>query len=170
MWQGVPLAQLEGQNFQMIYEAMVTSRGLKITMSVVSDKDSVVGIHYYWRLPNGQGKVVARVQDTYIDGGVVKPIPKEWIRNDQMEFDLTQAADFTFHPAPDPLRGNITLETSEYLLEINSSSLNQENCWQLFHPAGSSYVCIEPLSAQDPRHPNLTVSSINIEILVKTTQ
>lgn len=166
LWQGVPLAELEGHQFQMRYEAQLTSLGLKIEMSVVSEVDSIVGIHHYYRLPGGRGKVIASVQDDYFDPHVMRKIPPEWIQNGQLLFDLNESADFAFHPFPDPLVGLITLETDEYRLKTAYTSPSQENAWQLYHPKGASFVCIEPVSAQDPRHANLTASSITILLTI----
>ncbi len=164
LWNGVPLAELEGQNFIMTYKGELTPEGLKIGMSVVSDADSIVGIHYYYNLPGGRGKVISRVQDKYYDPNVLKNVPKEWIKEGKLVFDLNNEADYAFHPAPDPLKGHIELETETHKLITAYTCLSQENAWQLYHPAGTDFVCIEPVSAQDPRHPNLTVSSISILI------
>src|ERR1700722_13801367 len=51
-WNGVALAALEGQNFTMDFKGELTALGLKLDLAVVSDTDSLVGIHYYYRLPN----------------------------------------------------------------------------------------------------------------------
>jgi galactose mutarotase-like enzyme len=167
-WNGVPLANLEGQQFTMRYEAVLSPSGLNIALSVVSDTDSLVGIHYYYHLPEGKGKVISAVQPHYIDQNESKPIPSAWSIDNQniLTFDLDQEADFTFHPYPHPRQGKIALETTSYRLDTTYTCASQENAWQLYHPKGASYVCIEPVSAQDPRHPNLTVSSLNIHLTI----
>lgn len=166
LWNGVPLSELEGQNFTMTYTAELKETGLAIKLSVVSDADSIVGIHYYYRLPNGKGKVMSSIQNYYLDQGQRLPLKPEWNVDGQqrLSFDLTQAADYTFHPFPNPLAAEIILQTDEYKLVTSYKCLSQENCWQLYHPQGATFVCIEPLSAQDPRHPNLTVSSLDINL------
>lgn len=169
MWNGIPLAQLEGQNFRMTYSAELQPDGLHIELSVVSDTDSLVGIHYYYHLPYGRGKVISSVQNTYIDKGEEKPIPAGWDYDDQhrLTFSLGQAADYTFHPYPNPCEGKIRLATDTYSLTTTYECVSQANSWQLYHPEGASFVCIEPVSAQDPRHPNLTVSSLNIHLHIE---
>lgn len=169
-WNGVPLASLEGQNFKMTYQAELHPTGLSIEMSVVSDTDSIVGIHHYYYLPKGTGKVISDVQDYYLENGEKKPLDSTWniTNRHHMEFDLKNGADYTFHPFPNPLEGKITLDTGSYQLITRYSCASQENSWQLYHPKDASFVCIEPLSAQDPRHPNLTVSSIKIHLEVVT--
>lgn len=168
-WNGVPLADLEGQNFKMIFNADLRPDGLHIDLSVVSDTDSLVGIHYYYHLPQGRGKVVSTVQNKVIDQGELKSIPSDWGFDDQHRlcFPMERAADYTFYPYPNPCEGKVRLITDAYSVVTTYQCDSQENAWQLYHPAGASFVCVEPVSAQDPRHPNLTVSSLKIHINIE---
>lgn len=169
-WNGVPLAELEGQNFKMTYVAELTPTRLEIELSVVSDADSLVGLHYYYHLPNGKGTIKSRIQNTLLEQSIAKPIPQSWNFSEQHQLvlPLDQAIDNTFFPFPDPLEGRIYLETETYQLLTTYQCASQENSWQLYHPAGATFVCIEPLSAQDPRHPNLTVSSLRVQLQITT--
>lgn len=164
LWNGVPLSILEGQNFKMNFQAELTPQGLILNLNVVSDTDSVVGIHYYYHLPKNTGRVMAGVQPSYIDKGEKKPLPENWKMDSQrvLTFNLEGEADYTFFPSPHPRESKITLDTGVYQLITTYTCQSQENCWQLYHPKGASFVCIEPLSSQDPRHPNLSVSAIRI--------
>lgn len=166
LWNGTPLSSLEGQNFKMTFSAEMTREGLQLELSVVSDTASLTGIHYYFHLPSGKGTISSRVQNKIIEDNAVKPIPDKWAYDSQqqLQLPLEEGIDCTFYSFPNPLEGNIKLKTDTYELTTTYSCLSQENCWQLYHPAGASYVCIEPVSSQDPRHPNLTVSSININL------
>lgn len=166
LWNGVPLSSLEGQNFNMALEAHLRETGLHLTLSIVSDTDSLVGIHYYLALPGGKGRVISEVRDQVRIEGELKSIPSEWRFDLQhrLTFDLNQEADFTFRPYPDPLKGQMLLETEKYSLRASYSCICEENCWQLYHPKDASFVCIEPISAQNPRHPILTASSLNIQL------
>jgi len=150
-WHDVPLSTLEGQNFNMTFEAHLKENGLFLTLSIVSDTDSLVGIHYYYALPNGKGEVMSEVKN---DSSV----------GEKLVMDLTQAIDKTYYPFPNALEGDILLKTETYHLKTRYFSNNAENCWQLYHPAGAKFVCIEPISAKDPRHPNLSVSTIQIHL------
>lgn len=169
LWNGVPLSALEGQNFTMRFQAELLPDGLHLELSVVSDADSVVGIHYYYHLPKGKGKVVSQVQKHYIENKELKPLPSTWNIDSQQKltFDLNSPADDTFYPFPNPLQGNIVLDAEVYRLVTKYSCRSQENCWQLYHPEGASYACVEPISAQDPRHPNLTASDIKIVLQIE---
>lgn len=166
-WQGVPLARLEGQNFVMHYRATLQPDGLQIEVDVVSDTDSLVGLHYYYHLPQGHGKVIGTVQPRYLDQQGVKLLPSQWgfdEKEHRLTFDLAEEADYTFFPFPNRREGKIILDTGEYRLKINYTCPSQENCWQLYHPKGASFVCVEPISAQDPHHPNLTASSLKVHL------
>lgn len=168
-WNGVPLAQLEGQQFTMRMQGQMTPQGLVIDLSVVSDTDSLVGIHYYYALPKKEGKVFGAVQPNYLDKGAEVPIPSEWQYDGQhrLIFDLRNEADFTFHPFPAGSKTSILLDAIDYKLHTTYTSPSQENAWQLYHPKGETFVCIEPVSAYDPRHPNLSVSSLHIELSIE---
>jgi hypothetical protein len=165
-WNEVPLASLEGQNFKMEFVAELKENGLSLNLSIVSDTDSLVGIHYYYSLPEGKNRVSSRVKNDFVKEGKKQPIPSEWNFDSQQKLilDLDQEIDFTFYPYPNPLEGNILLETSVYSLETRYQCVCEENCWQLYHPKEAKFVCIEPISSQDPRHPNLSVSSLNIHL------
>ncbi len=163
LWNGIALSELEGQDFKMTFSAELTPLGLQLQLSIVSNTDSLVGIHYYYHLPEGKGQVVSQVQNVYLENGVKNPVPNEWFDDQQlMTFNLNQPADYTFFPYPNSLEGTMILETQEYTLKTTYFSPSQENSWQLYHPEGASFVCIEPLSAQDPHHPNLSVSSLKV--------
>ncbi|EFB40371.1 MULTISPECIES: hypothetical protein [Parachlamydia] len=164
-WKGVSLSSLEGQNFQMHFQAELTQKELKIHFSVVSDTDSLVGLHYYYALPQGKGVVHSRIQSEVIENGEKKP--PRWQMDEQNEVLIPIAdddIDTTFYPFPNPRAGKILLDAGSYYLEKRYQCISQENSWQLYHPKNATFVCIEPLSSQDPRHPNLTVSSIQVEI------
>jgi hypothetical protein len=168
-WNGVSLSALEGQNFKMNLQASLTPKGLNLKLDVVSDTDSLVGIHYYYHLPNGTGKITSGVRREYLSATGLQMISEAWPMDSQqiMTFDLANEADYTFYPYPNVREGRITLDADAYRLKTTYLCQSQENAWQLYHPQGASYVCIEPLSSQDPRHPNLTVSALDITLEIE---
>lgn len=166
-WNGIPLKEIEGQDFNMKYSANLTPNGLQIELSVVSETDSLIGIHHYYHLPKKKGIVTGNVRSHYLADLQKHEIPNSWNYSRQtttLKYSLDGEADFTFWSAPDPTRGTILLDTELYQLKTSYVSKNEECSWQLWHPEGASFVCIEPISSQDPRHPNLTVSSIKIDL------
>ena len=171
-WNGIPIENLQGFEFKYFFNAKLTPNGLNLQLAVTSDYDSLVGIHYYYRLPNGKGTVKSNVNNEYRIDGDLQAIPSEWNYTDQRDlcFDLDNEADFGFTPAKDPTSSTITLETSQYQLKTTYCCDNQENSWQLYHPKDSSFVCIEPMSAQNPRKPLLTVSSIDINLEISSPE
>lgn len=166
-WNGVALSDLEGQDFKMTFSAELTPVGLQLLLTVVSSTDSLVGLHYYYRLPDGKGRVISQSQNEFLENGMKKTLPSEWLGEQQrMVFDLAQSADYTFFPYPHPREGMILLETADYTLKTSYVTPSQENCWQLYHPEGASFACVEPISAQDPHHPNLSVSSLKVTLTI----
>lgn len=165
-WNGVELKELEGQDFKMEYSAQMLPEGLSITLTVESQKPSIVGLHTYYALPEN-AVVTSCIQNEYNDHGNILPIPKEWFSKEHdLHYDLKSEFDFGFFPYPDPSRGTITLEGSDRKIRVSYSCPNNDNSWQLWHPKGKSFVCIEPLTAKDPRRPMQTSSTIKILIEV----
>lgn len=169
LWNGVSLAALEGQNFAMDFKAELKEEALHLELAVVSDTDSLVGIHYYYFLPKGKGSISSRVQKQFRENRLLKNIPDSFPVDSQqlLKFDLKNRADYTFYPFPKATESLIELDTGEYRLLTHYQTPSQENCWQLYHPEGCSYVCIEPMSSHDPLHPNLTASSIQITLKIQ---
>lgn len=167
-WNGVKLAILEGQDFVMQYHAEMTKEGLSIELSVVSEKDSVMGLHTYYALPKGKNKVYSYIQPKYSDKGELKQIPSSWnFKEDHLlTYEFKEEIDYGFYPFPNLMEGAIWLETSSYTVKISYETKNDENSWQLWHPMNVSFVCIEPLSAKNPRKPILSVNSIKIRISI----
>lgn len=153
LWEGVPLKELEGQDFEMKFSISLDKEGLHLDLSVVSDTDSLVGLHYYYRLPNQEGVV-------------------ECVSAKEKKFPFLlhaeSAVDENFHFYPDPLKGEVFLKTKEFDLKVSSRCISQENSWQLYRPSNEPFVCIEPISAKDPHHPTLSVSSLSVDLMIYT--
>lgn len=151
LWNDVALSTLEGQNFSMSFNAKLEKNGLFLNLSIVSETDSLIGIHYYYALPNGRGRILSQIRG---ENGEVM----------QLNCELNEFIDQTYHPFPDLLTQTIVLETDQYQLKTTYQSPSAENCWQLYHPNNASFVCIEPISAKNPKYPNLSVSALQIQL------
>lgn len=172
LYKGIPIKDLEGQDFEMSLEAKLVHDGLILNLSIVSQMPSVVGFHYYYRC-SPHSYVEAYVQPTYRPQQSWQPLPSPWYDSTKhkLHFDLSQEADFGFRPFPQvdhpyPL---ITLkeETTPHILHVEyTSSHEQATSWQLYHPQRSSFVCIEPLSAINPKQPTLTISNLQLKISI----
>lgn len=152
VWNGVALKELEGQDFTMYYSAIATLEGIEIHLSVQSETESVVGLHTYYALTNGEGRVKAQIAE------------KDHVLN--LAFKTSGLTDLNFHPYPDPLKGVVELKTEGYGVRVEYACDNEENSFQLWHPESVSFVCIEPLSAKDPRKPKLSASQLKVRISV----
>jgi len=167
LWCGITLKELEGQDFVMGYHAKMDAGGLEINLSVQSETESVVGLHTYYAL-GGKGSVTTRVQNQYVEKSELKPIPSTWNygQDHVLRYPLESDTDFGFHPFPNPTQGVIELNAATHRVKVEYGCDNSENSFQLWHPQGASFVCIEPLSAKDPRKPKLTVSRLKILISI----
>ena len=155
---GYPLSLLEGQNFEMTFEARLIPSGLRIKLEITSEHPSMVGLHYYFR----KGKTAfihSEVEETYNDQGTPHPIPKAWKKGNQLFYPLNQATDFGFIPVDSPHEHKIMYETEDYKMLIHYQTANpKEVQFQLYSPLNASFVCIEPMSAKEPREPHLNHS------------
>ena len=64
-FKGILLKQIEGKSFQLFFKADLTEDGLSIRYSMESNKPSVIGLHYYYALPDQEGSVSAFVDPSY---------------------------------------------------------------------------------------------------------
>lgn len=174
VWNGYCLKDLEGQDFKMSYDVRLLPEGLEIKLGCKSDTESVVGLHTYYSLggPHGTGTISCRVQDHYVDKSQQLPIPSTWnySADHTLIYPVDRETDFGFHPFPDPLQGTIQLACASHgvhhRVQVHYECDNQENSFQIWHKKGGSFVCIEPLSAKDPRKPKLSVSRLQITIAI----
>lgn len=171
LWNGIPLSELEGQDFELHFEARLLSSGLFIKYSITSEKPSMIGLHYYYALANNTGHVRAHVKDQYNDQGkIVKPIPKEWLSGKEglLNYHLNRDTDFGFLPIEEEHEYKVVLETEGYAIHTHFLSPNgKELQFQIYHPKNAPFCCIEPMTAKEPRKPkrNHSILECKIEIL-----
>ncbi len=164
---GVTLAALEGFDFKMEFKAHLSQNGIEINYNVESDTSpSIAGLHYYYALENREGIVSMSVEDNYNDMGVWKPIPAMWRNKEtnELAFDLKYESDFGFRPKTRDFSGNATLVTGNRKLNIQYETNSDENAFQLYHPEGASFVCIEPVTAKNPRDAKQKKNHLKVRI------
>ena len=169
-YQGVKLFEIEGQSFELEFEAELTSRGLSIIYKMQAEKPSVIGLHYYYALCSQKGIIEAPVKNKYHSAIGWQAIKSNWLSDpNQLKFTINPEtkADFGFLPFKDPLGSRVSLETSTHQVVIDYECDQEENSWQLYHPENASYVCIEPVSATNPRDAknSCAILKVNIQIL-----
>lgn len=157
---GTSLSKLEGQDFEIEYLATLLSHGLSICYKIKSERPSTIGFHYYYKISAG-ATLHAEVQEEYRFRDKWLSIPSAWKENSShhLNFPLSEEADYGFIPKLKEKQSHdyhIILRTKEYSLHIDfaTASSTEVSC-QVYHPSNSSYVCIEPISAQDPQRPIL---------------
>ena len=156
-FKGQSLKEIEGFDFKMTYNVRMREEGMEIELSVVAQTEAVIGLHTYYAL-NGGGCVKAHIADRYNDGGVFKPLPPEWSQD--FVYELDKDTDYGFLSDP----GDVMLETRTHKVHVQYFCDNAEAAWQVWHPKEASFACVEPIAAQNPRKPKLSVNSIRIFI------
>lgn len=163
---GVTLAALEGFDFKMHYKARLHDDGLHIDYHVESENSpSIAGLHYYYALENNSGVVRMKTEDQYNDMGVKKAVPAEWKDENGLRFDMKEESDYTFWPqSENHCSGEARLESGKRNLVISYETDSDQNAFQLYHPKDASFVCIEPVTAKDPRAANQKKNSLKVRI------
>jgi len=168
-FQGFLLKEIEGKSFELKYHAALTEDGLSIRYSMETEKPSVIGLHYYYALPNKSGSVFSIVAPDYHHPEGWKPIPSSWcLKEGELAFEVNEdtVADFGFTTQGDALEGQIELDAGAYKLQINYQASSPEHAWQLYHPKGAAYVCLEPVSAKNPRDATSISSELKVQIKI----
>jgi hypothetical protein len=170
LYKGVYIKDCEGQDFEMVLEAKLVHDGLILHFTIQSEYPSVIGFHYYYA-HKSPSYVQAYVKDCYRDKDATLPLPSSWYDSTKhkLHFDLIEEADFGFYPFEHPEQPycQISLKQSLSILHIEYTSSNEQSTsWQLYHPKEASFVCIEPLSALNPRSPILSASNLQLKLSV----
>ena len=170
-FKGFKIAELEGQEFELSFKAKLKPNGLFIDYSVNAKKPSVIGLHYYYALAEKSGNVFSKVNEKYHHSKGWRDIPKDWLESDNgLNFRVGPdvEADFGFRPFKSAAQTLIKMKTSSHQLQIHYQSDSEANSWQLYHPKNATYVCLEPVSAVNPREATQSSSNLKIQIEIKT--
>ncbi|MCH9620835.1 MAG: hypothetical protein S4CHLAM20_02390 [Chlamydiia bacterium] len=166
---GKTLASLEGFNFKLHFSCHLTNSGLNIKYEVTNEeKPTTIGLHYYLALKDKKGSVTIKSKKQYNDMGTFKDIPNKWRdSHGNLHFDLKNESDFGFFPDTTDNTGQAVLKTKSHSLKISYKAFSDQHAFQLYHPKDGSFVCIEPVSAKNPRAPEGLNHKlhINIEVL-----
>ncbi|MDN3507970.1 MAG: hypothetical protein P0S94_03505, partial [Simkaniaceae bacterium] len=169
-WNGVPLKTLQGFDFEMTFTAKLVHDGLLIDYAVKSEKPSVIGFHYYYRV-EGESFVDAMVKNEYRDVEKWLPMPDRWWNKDnhKLHFPLNEEADWGFMPyqSPNEPFNRILLRTKSHLLHIDyCGNYDDQTSWQLYHPQNDTFACIEPLTALNPRKPSYNETKLQLKLSI----
>ncbi|MEI6531878.1 MAG: hypothetical protein WCN87_03560 [Chlamydiota bacterium] len=157
-FRGILLKDLEGFDFHMTFEARIIEKGISIDLQISSEQPSVVGLHYYYQLQKGKGRVSSQIAGALRDGA----LPPDLSFNPQTHtfvYDCEKSCDYGFKPHPHSKMGWINFSTGGFNTVVRYVTPT-EGSWQMWHPEKASFVCIEPLSAADPRRPTAKVSGL----------
>jgi hypothetical protein len=157
------LRAIEGYDFEMHFRASLSEEGIEIFLKYQADHPSTMGLHYYFALPQGKSYVEGRVQDVYNDGGKFIPLPQEWKKRGELFLPLDRKFDYGFLSEPHLNQGEVRYHNELFTLDLSYQSPNACS-WQLFKPEESSFVCIEPICARNPRFLTQTEGEIVIKM------
>ena len=120
--------------------------------SANSDVFSVVGLHYYFSLPS-DGEIHAQIKPYYYSAGEKKDLPKNWLdKNEKLHLLLNDELDYGFIPKLHHGTGEVIYNNSAYRLALKiTPEEGSEVSFQIYHPNDAKFVCIEPISATNPR-------------------
>lgn len=169
-YKGHLLKELEGYDFELHFQARMRQNILNIEYEFEAEKPSVIGLHYYYALEHQKGRVVSLVGPKYHHPKGWRPIEPAWLQGPtQLDFKIDPLvdADFGFCPENSLGKGSqIKLVLSDYTVQIDYETDSEENAWQLYHPKGAPYVCLEPLTAHNPREASLEKGRLSVQIKI----
>ncbi|MGI6086346.1 MAG: hypothetical protein ACOYCD_00145 [Kiritimatiellia bacterium] len=163
---GMPLSAAQGCNFELNLEMRLAGNAFHLHYTAEADFPPVIGLHYYYALPNDQGRVRAPVTGVMQAAGQTSPIPPEWMDNagQHLNLSLDRNLDHIFPLQPGP----IELETLTHTLKITPES-GVKSCI-VFHPGPDGWVCIEPLSSTDPWKPVGNRAEMSLTIMIDASR
>lgn len=166
-YQGFLLEQLEGKHFVMNFEASCLEDRLKIILRTKSDSESVIGLHYYFAMGKA-ANIKAAISPLCYQEGQKVAVPAPWLESpSQLNLPVDTPIDTGFVPLLSHGVGHITLATEHYRLHLTIRPLaGSEYSFQVWHPQGSDFVCVEPISAENPRGKTLNEGALEIDFMI----
>lgn len=165
IWNGVPLSVLEGFSFEMKLLSSLLPKGIFLDLSIESEHPSIIGLHYYYTLPKGKATIRAAIKKEYRTSDGWGLIPPHFLdEQGNLSFDATQEIDLGFRPKREGENFEIFYENTKCILRVSFRSEETEGSFQLYRPKDASYICIEPLSAKNPRAPSSKISRLQVSI------
>lgn len=141
---GILKAKLVTKGLSMSCSATLKERELLLALTVVSEADSLVGFSFSFP----QEELSPLISDV----------------KEKIEFDHLDSPLLTFHPY-NLLDAMIRFFKRGVPLSLSYSCSSAENSW-LYDRTPEKVLRLTPCSSQDPLHPNLTVSSIDIALKI----
>lgn len=155
---GQPLREIEGGDFELNLTMTLEDSSLSIHYTSQASFPTLIGLHYYYALPGGQGLVQAPVKSKMMYQQKNIPVPAAWLKDSRLRLTLDQELDHVFTPA----EGSIELTTRAYRLStIPETGVKS---FIVFHPQNEEWACVEPLSASDITAPIETEAEIKLRL------
>jgi len=162
---GLTLAEIEGFDFEMAFEAEVSQRQLKIHYSAKSSSQPVVvGLHTYYALDPMMKTADLFAAPFYYDKLNKKAVSSEWLSDQGLSIPLNEPLDYTFSPEINKEGfGRVEIKRGGSTLLIQAKAL-PDLSFQLYRGEDSPFICIEPIAAINPRIVTQKNASIEVRI------
>jgi hypothetical protein len=135
---GMPLAELEGFDFQAAVSYALDAQGLRIAFDLAGEKPVAAGIHFYYDLVERK------------TASVELPVEEAAAGGPSLRLDFRQGHNTVFHPRLATELCTYRLTTTRYVLDTTVRVLGEAartfDSVILFSPAGERFACVEPIS------------------------
>jgi hypothetical protein len=159
------LKTLEGQNFKMSFRGNISPSELLLSLSVVSESDSLIGIEYMLPVSSENGPIQTTANRKIYRDGEKSAIPDHWEYKSTGELCVPTSEEyaFSFSPEPNPTEGQVIIGNS---LKVEYSCASEESSWMIRNQPSEKLLSLGAVTSQNPWKPNLTVSSITIKFVI----
>jgi hypothetical protein len=159
-YNGVPVGEIVGFDFTAFVTYALSEGNMTVTFDITSDEPAAAGIHFYYRLPETGGSQTAlSVEKTgKNDNGSLFEFSHHQKDGKFYILPIEGNIDAEFTPAGEEGGyARYKLITPEFRLDTRVLAKGDpEHAFEsvvVFHPEGSDFVCIEPLSDPNPLFP-----------------
>lgn len=162
---GITLAEIEGFDFFMEFEAEVSQRQITIRYSAKSSSQPVVvGLHTYYALDSMMKTCDLMGAPFYFDKLNKKAVPPDWFSDQGLRIPLNKPLDYTFSPQINKEGfGEVEVKRGVSNLLIQAKA-TPDLSFQLYRGEDSPFICIEPIAAINPRIVTQKNASIEVRI------
>jgi galactose mutarotase-like enzyme len=163
--EGLTLAEIEGFDFKLEFEAEVSEREIRIVYSAKSSSNPVVvGLHTYYALDPTMKTADLAGAPFYYDKLTKMKVPPEWFGDRVLRIPLDRPLDYTFSPKLGR-DGFAEVEVRRGALSLFiQAKAYPDLSFQLYRVDNSPFICIEPIAAINPRI--LTQKNASIEVRI----
>lgn len=159
LFQGIPLNEITGFDFTAAITYTLADRSLAVRFDLTGTAPVTAGIHYYYALPPGASHVAMTVENLGLgDDDSLFEFSSHQRDGKFYRLPLDRPVDTLFAPvAEEKGMARFSLVTPAYRLDtrvlVEGPPETAFGSVVVFHPEGTDFVCVEPLSEKNPLEP-----------------